>query len=206
MTDAYPLAWPEGWPRARFRAAGKFRKAGARLTIGDAMKRVRYELDRLGVKSFADDVVISTNVKVGLGGFPRGDSQQRIPDPGVAVYWQLPKKPMRVMAIDEYTTVADNLAAIAATLEAMRAIERHGGARILDRAFAGFQALPAAGPDCWTVLGKHPASQPWTAEEVEAAYRRLAKTKHPDAGGTHAAMSELNGARDEALRKVRERA
>jgi len=48
------------------------------------------------------------------------------------------------MAIDIYDTVAGNLAAVAATLDAMRAIERHGGAQILKRAFQGFKALPSS--------------------------------------------------------------
>jgi hypothetical protein len=60
------------------------------------------------------------------------------------------------MAIDQYDRVEHNLAAIAATLDAMRAIKRHGGAEILDRAFTGFTALPApmAGGKPWRqVLG-----------------------------------------------------
>jgi len=47
------------------------------------------------------------------------------------------------MAIDRYSTVEGNLAAIAATLDAMRAIERHGATVILERTFADFMALPA---------------------------------------------------------------
>ena len=45
------------------------------------------------------------------------------------------------MAIDAYTRTADNLAAVAATLEAMRAIERHGGAQILERAAREIQQV-----------------------------------------------------------------
>jgi hypothetical protein len=70
-------------------------------------------------------------------------SKQREPeDPGVAVYWKTDGKSL-VIAADCYTKIADNLAAVAATLDAMRAIERHGGAAILERAFTGFTALPA---------------------------------------------------------------
>lgn len=216
MTDAYPLAWPEGWPRARRRKSAQFGKAERvysqstgnswntkkRLNVEDAMRRIRGELEKLGVKSFADDAIVSTNLKLNMRGLPRGDAGSPA-DPGAAVYWQQPGKPMRVMAIDAYDRVADNLAAIAATLEAMRAIERHGGAQILDRAFTGFMALPASGPSCWVVLGLDPHAV--DAEVIEARYRLLAKQRHPDAGGTHAAMTELNAARDEALRKIRER-
>jgi hypothetical protein len=210
MTDAYPLAWPEGWPRTRNRKSAAFGKTERvhsangphswnqkkKLSIADGTKRVQSELEKLGVRNVRDDTIISTNLRLNLSGLPRGD-QGEPGDPGVAVYWQMPGKPMRVMAIDAYTRVADNLAAIAATLEAMRAIERHGGAQILDRAFTGFLALPSSGPAWHVVLGVQPNATP---AEINAAYRRKAAEKHPDTGGSHAAMAELNVARDEGLR------
>lgn len=204
--NAHPLAWPDGWPRRDtwLRKPGKFGVAedkgsyvGKRsLSIEDGVKRVRSELERLGI-DVDDDMVISTNLRLNLRGLPRGD-QGEPGDPGVAVYWQKPGKPMRVMAIDAYTRVADNLGAIAATLEAMRAIERHGGAQILDRAFTGFTALPAP-KSCWEVLGLKPGA---TADQIAAAFRGKARAAHPDAGGSTAAMAELNQARDAALREA----
>ena len=77
------------------------------------------ELARLGIGE--QDTVISTNVPTRLDGLPRSGAREPF-DPGVAVYWQERSGARRVMAIDRYTTVADNLAAVAATLEAMRAI------------------------------------------------------------------------------------
>jgi hypothetical protein len=149
---AYPLQWPEGWKRtapnergyARFRRASKKDWQGnwqhqRELSINEATLRVRKELQCMGVHD--DDVVISTNLVLRLDGGPRS-GQSEPNDPGVAVYWQH-KGNRRCIAIDQYTKVTGNLAAIAATLDAMRAIERHGGAEILDRAFTGFVALPA---------------------------------------------------------------
>lgn len=43
---------------------------------------------------------------------------------------------------------------------------------------------------------------PVTRAQVEAAYRRLARERHPDLGGSNAAMVELNAARDAALKEV----
>lgn len=105
---------------------------------------------------------------------------------------------MQCMAIDRYDKVADNLAAVAATLEAMRAIERHGGAAILDRAFTGFTALPPPRADrpWWEVLGLDPSA---SKDEIRAAYRRLVSTVHEAKGGSQEQMAELNVARDRGL-------
>jgi hypothetical protein len=205
--NAYPLAWPEGWPRSRGRKSGQFGKQErqytetgsynrkADLTLAEAMKRVRYELERLGV-NVVDDSIVSTNLRLNMAGLPRAD-QGEPGDPGVAVYFQKKNGPMRVIAIDAYYRVRDNLAAIAATLEAMRAIERHGGAQILERAFTGFAALTAPGKNWWDVLEVKPDA---SREIIEANFRRLAHDRHPDRGGSHDDMATLNEARNAALR------
>jgi hypothetical protein len=85
----------------------------------------------------------------------------------------------------------------------MRAIERHGGGQVLERAFTGFDALPAP-KTFWQVLGleKIPRAN-ITRATVENAYRALAQTHHPDKpGGDHVRMSELNSARDAALKEL----
>lgn len=208
--SASPLHWPAGWRRtsAHMRTRGKFnaKERGYRsygngqghsytqtkdLTIAGALDRVLAVLERMGLNR--DDIVISTNLELRLDGLPR--SNQREPmDPGAAVYWRRGKE-TRCMAIDRYDRVADNLAAIAATLEAMRAIERHGGAEILDRAFTGFTALPQ--PEQWfEVLG---VSAHATEQQIEDAYRRLAMQHHPDRGGDGHEMARINAARDAGL-------
>jgi DnaJ-domain-containing protein 1 len=101
----------------------------------------------------------------------------------------------RCIAIDRYVRLPDNLAAIAATLEAMRAIERHGGAEILDRAFTGFTALPS--PEQWFQVLKVPATA--TREQINDAYRRLAMEHHPDRGGSADQMARINQARDDGF-------
>lgn len=214
--QAYPLQWPAGWQRtpALERTRAQFNKKVAQyrtdpstggqvrswdrktdLSIADATSRVLAELERMGMDR--EDIVISTNLKLRLDGLPRSD--QRAPeDPGAAAYWSWRRgrgMQTRCMAIDRYDRVADNLAAIAATLEAMRAIERHGGATILDRAFTGFTALPA--PEQWfTILGVPAAA---TVDQVEEAYRRLAMKHHPDRGGDAQEMARINAARERGL-------
>jgi hypothetical protein len=203
--NAYPLQWPLGWKRfdtsRRNRLTAKFGRArqhhgdryiaGRALTLAEGIQRVLTELERMGIRD-RQDVVISTNVPTRLDGLPRGGLGEP-GDPGVAVYWQEQFGARRVMAIDLYDRVADNLAAIAATLDAMRAIERHGGAAILERAFTGFTPLPAPGAkrEWWEVLG---VLRTATADEARAAYRRLASDAHPDKGGSDARMAEINAA------------
>ncbi len=210
MSNAYPLDWPPGWPRTEphFRVWAKFKKAARhrnesepgsgyiasrQITISEGVQRVQKELRVFGVQY--GDAVISTNLQLRLDGVPRGN-QPEPSDPGVAVYWSIMGDAPKVMAIDIYARVADNLAAVAATLDAMRAIERHGGARVLERAFTGFAALPAPGqthargwPEVLELNGDA------TIDKARANYRRLSGIRHPDRpGGSHDAMSELNWA------------
>lgn len=193
--QSFPLSWPAGWRRLERwqRERARFSRFDQRLSVLDGITRVLGELARMGIDR--DDVVISTNVPTRLDGLPKSNTAEPA-DPGVAVYWRSGKG-SRCMAIDRYDRVADNLAAIAATLDAMRAIERHGGAAILDRAFAGFAALPAP-EQPWQVLGLQ-TSRP-TREQVEDAFRRLAMKHHPDRGGDPAEMARINAARDELLK------
>jgi hypothetical protein len=197
MIAAYPLQWPEGWPRTphhariqgRFSTRRNSRTMAQDLTVADGVERVLVELSRLWIHR--EDIVISTNLTTRLDGLPRSD--QKVPnDPGVAVYWEAKTGERRVMAIDQYLKVADNLAAVAATLDAMRAIERHGGAKILERAFTGFTALsaPAAKRHWREVLGVGPGERDMAA--IRMAFKRAASTAHPDKGGTHQAMADLN--------------
>jgi hypothetical protein len=163
------------------------------VTVSQAVGRVVAELIRMGIPDAR--VIVSTNIRTTLSGVPRS-GERKPDDPGVAVYW-LDGKRSRCMAIDRYNDVAQNLAAVSATIEAMRAIERHGGAEILDRAFTGFTALLA--PEQWWQVMGFESSRPSRAE-IESRYRELAMQNHPDRGGTHDQMARINAARDEAFR------
>ena len=198
IIPAFPLQWPAGWkrtgPAQRIRAKfGKRRGEPykSQLSVADAVKRVRLELQRIGVPDH--DLVVSTNVPLRLDGWPRSDREPS--DPGVAIYWRDSKKegwPQRCMAIDLYDRVADNLAAVAATLEALRAVERHGGAEILDRTFTGFTAIEAPKDvDHWSDIldcDRHASTS-----EVRAAFLRARSAAHPDKqqGGSSAQFNRV---------------
>jgi hypothetical protein len=195
----YPLSWPVGWKRNVYRQHATFGKKAAgdmkrRLNLDDAVGRLQTEMDRLGA---ADGAIISTNLRLRLDGRPRGD-QGEPGDPGAAVYFRL-KKQDRVLACDRYYRVADNIAAIAAHIEALRAIERYG-VGTLEQAFSGYTALPPAADAWWLILNLPQSS---TLDQVEARFRELARTAHPDAGGTHNDMSRLTAAREAARKELR---
>jgi hypothetical protein len=216
MSERYPLSWPEGWKRTANRRCGRFGKqatyyseehqarmsAGTKsLTVHDAVKRILSELSRMGVSE--GDAIISTNIPVRLDGLPYSNASEP-KDPGAAVYWKL-KGHSQCMAIDLYDRAADNLAAIAATISALRAIERHGGATILERAFRGFAALPEkAGGKSWRQILNFPELTVPSEQMVKDHFRELATTYHPDKeGGSRLAFEELIWAREAALQEIR---
>lgn len=209
MTDnitRYPLSWPAGWSRIpshqRKRAAfhqrktayGSQRPDGSRsswtqkdaLSVGQALTRLEGELSRLGAAA----IVISSNMRVRQDGLPYSQQAKNLDDPGVAVYFRLKGAP-RALACDKWTSAADNIAAIAGHINAIRAVDRYG-VGTLEQAFAGYAALPPSAVDWWLVLD---VSRMATTEQVEEAFRMKARAAHPDAGGRHEDMARLSEAR-----------
>jgi hypothetical protein len=184
--EAYPLCWPSGWKRTPYRKEARFGNCG----IASYRDAVMDQLLLLG----ASRVIISSNLRLRLDGLPIG-AQANPSDPGIAIYFQFRGKP-RVLACDRWQKAEHNLWAIAKHIEALRGQERWGVGS-LEQAFAGYTALPERGElrSWWTVLG---VAESATLEEIKYAYRNAAKVLHPDAGGTNAAMAELN----EAYRKA----
>lgn len=150
----YPLCWPADWPRLDEceREEGRFMHDGAKLVLSDGIERVLVQLVRLDIG--LEGVVISCNVKeieswmAEICAGRRRSGRRRlieagVTNPGVALYWRGYTTNF-CMAIDRYTSVAANLGAIAATLEAMHDLARIGSCTILDRTFTGL-ALRAPG-------------------------------------------------------------
>lgn len=205
----FPLCWPTGWKRTKNRQEARFSRkthgttqegrryiSGSReLSVSEATDRAIRELNAMG----AGNILISTNLQLTTYGLPR--SNQRAPeDPGVAIYWERDRRP-QCMAIDQYDRVADNLAAIAASLAGLRAVERHGGAQVMERAFIGFAQLPESTGKHWRDVLGIVVEEP-TVHLVEMQFRELSRVRHPDKGGSHAGMAELNAARESALREL----
>lgn len=195
MTQAFPLHWPDSIPRhSGKREAGQFR-TGLNAALENARKSLIAFGRETGASIDPETIIFSSNVG-GLGsGAPK--------DPGIALWFQWDGA-MRCIPIDRYSKPEANLQAIHHIIEADRTKLRHGSIAIVRAAYSGFIALPSPGgrKRAWReVLGFPPSSKPVHAE-VDARYRALAKKHHPDAGGSAAAMAELNAARDEALKEI----
>ena len=198
MTN-FPLQWPAGWRRTNRgdRQDGRFSHNQRHLTINDGVCRVNHAVALL-MKRMSYELIISTNLRVRNDGLPY--SQQRDPDnQGVAVYWKRTRDQIhKVLAVDQYKHIADNLAAVAATLECIRGIERYGGSTIMERAFMGFLALPS--PNDWRHVMGFEDTPEWNI--VDARYTELAKQRHPDCGGSEEVFKELGRAFADAKREL----
>lgn len=192
MTTAYPLYWPEGWTRT---PPGRREKGQFKTSYDTALNNVATSLRLFGKDSGKPigSPIMSSNI----------DLLTKIPaDPGIAVWFTWDGE-QRVIPVDRYTTPAANLQAIHHVLEARRIELRHGTLALVRATFKGFKALEAPGTKHWTeVLGLTAGA---SAEEVSAAFRRLAGERHPDRGGSAAMMAELTAARDRALREIGDR-
>lgn len=193
MTTAFPLAWPQGWPRT---PSHRRVRSAFRVTPDKARANLLNQIKLLG--GAPGRTVISSNVALRQDGQPYAEALRRTPDdPGVAIYFVLKGKPF-AMARDHYLTPHENMHALGHAIEHMRGLERHGGAHMVDRAFSGFTALPPPSPGkgWWEVLGIARSS---SREEIIAAHRKVAMEHHPDRGGDADKAAEINAARDAAL-------
>lgn len=207
---AYPLTWPIGRPRtprgkqtrSRFHTQTRDRMESgytmvrrSPITVATGRDDLVSELYRLGAKS----VIISTNIELKNDGLPY--SNRKPPDdPGAAVYFTYQDREM-CFACDRWTSVGENLQAIAKTIEALRGIERWGTGEMVQAAFTGFQAIAWQAPDPpWRfTLG---VSESAALDEAEEAYTRKAREHHPDRGGSHDEMARLNLAIEKARKEL----
>jgi hypothetical protein len=188
--QAFPLHWPDGWPRTKTPARSRFD-----VSFTAARDGLFDEINRMGGRY----IVLSTNIELRRDGLPYAN--QRTPsDPGVAVYFERKGKQM-VFACDRWDLVKDNMRAIQKTIEAMRGIERWGASDMLERAFSAFEALPPPAKRTWREVLNFGVGEvrKW---DIETSYRALSKERHPDTGGSVEAFQELQNAREQALKEI----
>lgn len=191
---AFPLQWPQGFPRwTRGRGNSSFR-----TDFEGALRNVRKSLE-----AFAKDSgkaiaapVLSSNIDFN----PLTEGRETRPaDPGVAVWFTWDGLQVCI-AVDRYAKPAENLQAIHHIIEARRTELRHGTLALVRATFTGFKALPAPEGKHWTDILQ--VTRNSSRDAIESNFKRLAKDRHPDAGGSADAMAELNHARENALKEL----
>lgn len=196
LITAFPLCWPVGWARSKHRSSSPY-KVSTDAALEDLLGQLRLMGGR--------DIIVSSNVPIRRDGtMYRGDhSDQRIADPGVAVYWTArgaKGEPLpRALPCDHWLTVRENVRALGMAIECMRGLKRCGAGEIQDRAFEGFARLPevaGAGTDPWSILG---VKRTATREQLRERLRELTRTEHPERGGDTARFSRITAAYHEAL-------
>lgn len=224
--NAYPLSWPVGWPRtsrdkrqsASFSTRSRSTNGGwastVPISVASATSRLMKE-----IKAFTrngrqwridpDRVVLSSNIPLRRDGLPRSDGKEP-EDSGVAVYFTIDEN-ATVLACDKWWRVADNIAAVAAHIGALRGQERWGVGST-KQAFAGYMRLEEKTEEsCWEVLGiRSMAGETGSTNKLVAesvimkAYRSRANETHPDKlGGSPEAFDQVVKAKDMALQLIK---
>ena len=202
--QAYPLTWPEGWPRT---PAHKIENSRFQVTPDAARRGMLAEIQRLVGHTYRrSDVIISTNLRLRQDGEPYA-SQRAPDDEGVAVYFKYKGRPM-VFACDRWSVICHNMHSITKTIEAMRGIERWGASDMLERAFKGFVAIEHQATETWREvlqIGPHQEghAKEWWLAKAEHNFRVLASAAHPDKGGSAQKMTRLIKARDQAREELK---
>lgn len=190
MTEAYPLQWPANWPRTPKPTRARFD-----TSLAGARDGLLYELRLMN----ATNIVINSNMELRRDGLPYA-KQSNLDDTGVAVYFTL-YGDQRCIPCDRWDTVEDNLQAVRKTIEALRGLDRWGAKAIVDAAFSGFKALPAAATvsdEHWyDVLGVDPFASP---EQIRQAYKNLVKRHHPDIGGDPVEFDRIKKAYEQGMK------
>ncbi len=206
--ESYPLQWPEGWKRTVYRDHPKF-QAKSFAQIRDSVIR---QLQKRGSR-----IVITSDLPIRNDGLPYANGTCN--DPGVAIWWVEKGKEM-VVACDRWRNINYNLSAIDRTLEALRGIDRWGASTLVDKAFAGFAALPPpGGTSTGTDEVMPPAMPNWRQvfdiatnlhdvlsksdllALVKSRYRILISQAHPDRGGNDINQAVVLNAAVEAAEK-----
>jgi hypothetical protein len=179
---AYPLTWPAGWPKTE---PNRRETARFKTTISAALKNLKRQIELMG----GTNTVLSSNYTLGA---------ENPKESGVVAYFRWQQMDVAIPC-DRWLKIEHNVQAIALTIEAMRGMERWGAKHMIKAMFTGFKALPApkgSERPWWDVLG---IPQTSTRQQIEDAYFQKCKTCHPDKGGTHEQMVELNDAYSKAL-------
>lgn len=123
-------------------------------------------------------------------GYGQTDDERKV----VLTYWKESKRVVLEMGTQE--RAVDNLRVLYLTVEAMRMNEKRGISEVMASAYLQI-AAPAGSRDPYDVLG---LPRGLAIAIYETQFKELAKSRHPDTGGTVEDFKELS----EAIEKIRE--
>lgn len=200
---SYPLNWPANTPRARVRHHGRYTTDTGRyrreVTMAEAQTRLFNALDKFNNQGRGRVVDLSRcelrtmiQVRKDGKGFIKGD-ERRPPDVGVVVRFKIEKNPIP-LPIDCYTDIAQNIAASAAAVDALRTLWRVD-AGIFLAAASGLAGLPPPMAMAnWRGILGYPQDVTPTYDEARKRYKKMASAAHSDKGGNDNVMADLNRA------------
>lgn len=186
--DRYPLLWPPEKPRTMPR--DRLARRWDHCTLQSA----RSDLDAECKLARIHDYAVSLGVEPGT---------RAVRDCGVVMWFMQPDGrggwAMSCHASDRFREPAQNLKAVAMTIQRLRQVADYG-VYTVEQAMRGaaYDALPppkAPPRPWWEILSVTPTSPRFV---VDAAFRALAQRMHPDKGGSADAMAALNEAYERA--------
>lgn len=199
MIFSSPLNWPDDVPMRddSERKLGRFAEGKDAISVAQAVERLDREIKRLG----GDNASLCANFSVTAGRKTIRMEVMRRENQAVCLRFNIGDQ-LFVMPMDGYTDAAQNIAGLAAHIEATRAIERHGVATV-SQVLNNFAALPPRSGEAaikpkrpwYDVLG---ILQESSLGVIEAVFRELSKVHHPDHGGDPGNYQELMDAIKEA--------
>lgn len=172
-----------------------------RATYAKTLKDLDYELSKVGAR----EVVIEAGFRddqIRLDGWPYG---RAVPThPAVRLSFRDRKGKSIAFPCDTYSTIDENLRAIALTMKSLRDVDRYGVSQQGEQ-YRGWTALPPAPPAGPSTMTKDGALQfiglitGWGRDSIlgspDEAYKIAAKKLHPDMGGSHELFVRLQEAK-----------
>lgn len=160
-----PLA---DWPyQPRIRAIAPFR-----MGWEASLDSLELEVERLKGEDLVLGVVVDP-AQIGISGMLKAGGRTAFRHRGVEVSFETPARGRLIFHTDAYANVTQNIRAIAAGLEALRAVDRYGITSTAEQ-YAGFAQLTAGGPD---------AQRGQVLVDRAGGMRQALMAHHPDRGG-----------------------
>ena len=173
------------------------KRAQFRTTYDKILNKLEYELNRLHAKEITIEAGFAQG-NIRNDGWPR--SGAKVEHPAVVLHFTSKGNSLNFPS-DAHDSYEHNLYAVALTLEALRAVDRHGVSQGTEQ-YTGFAQLHAPGESAslaWAAETVNKLSQYSTTVErmianegdYRNAFRAAARIVHPDVGGKREDFDEL---------------